>query len=310
MVQKIQALKHKWLIKMDRARWLSLALHLGLIGLLIFTVPMTPKNLQISGPAKVQIVNATFINSAPVQTPPLPQPKPETKPTPAPAPVVPKPEPVPASKPQVKPKPMPKPAIKPAPHPVTKPKPKPRPKPQSAPKKMLVIEAKQAEIKKTEAQEKALQQKKLALKKQAQELAQKAAELRKQQAAQALKAMALNSIQSEVKTQQQQAAAAAAQQRLLSLKEQYMALIQQTIRANWINQFDPDQNLTTTLHINLDSQGNVLSVSITQSSGNPTFDRQAILAVKKSSPLPMPQDPTLLKDFLSITLPFSNQGGS
>ncbi|MDO8954718.1 MAG: cell envelope integrity protein TolA [Gammaproteobacteria bacterium] len=183
---------------------------------------------------------------------------------------------------------------------------------------MIVIESKQADIKKPtvdqkalkKAQQKKMQAEKKALKKQAEALAKKEAALKQQQAAAALKAMALNSIQSAVQSQQQQAAAAAAQQRLLSLKEQYMALIQQTIRANWINQFNPDQNLTATLHIDLDPQGNVLSVSVEQTSGNPTFDRQAILAVRKSSPLPMPEDPTLLKDFLSITLPFSNQGGT
>jgi colicin import membrane protein len=57
----------------------------------------------------------------------------------------------------------------------------------------------------------------------------------------------------------------------------------------------------------LDKAGNVLSVNIIQSSGNAAFDRQAVLAVKKSSPLPLPPDPKLAKDFMNLTLPFSNQ---
>lgn len=284
---------------------MSVCLHLLLIIVLIITVPKTPKIFQISGPSKVHIVNATFINATPMQNPPpAPQPKPVEKPTPPPPPA-------PVLKP--KPAPAPTPAPKPKPQPVPKPVQKPQPKPAPAPKKTVVIEAKKADIQKpvdTKINKKKREQQKLAEQKQAQALAKKVAEIKKQQAAAALKAMALNSIQSSIQQQQANEAAAAAQQRLLSLKEQYMALIQQTIRANWINQFNPSQNLTTTLHIDLDAEGNVLSVNVVQSSGNPTFDRQAVLAVRKSSPLPMPQDPTLLKDFLSITLPFSNQGAS
>ncbi|MDF2529969.1 MAG: hypothetical protein K0Q57_849 [Gammaproteobacteria bacterium] len=298
---KIPALKKKLLSK-DRSFWISVGLHLFLILVLIVSIPKNPKLLQISGSAKVQIVNATFINTVPAPTPPVSQPAPQ--PTPQAKPAQPAAQPKPAVQ-QVKPKPKPVPAPKPAP----KPQPQPKPAAKAAAPKTPTIEAKQADIKKP-VQNLKTKSEQAQLQKQAKALEQKAAELKKQQAAEALKAMALSSIQTAVQTQQQQAAAAAAQQRLISLKEQYMALIQQTIRANWINQFNPSQNLTATLQINLDPSGNVLSVSLVQSSGNPTFDRQAILAVRKSSPLPLPQDPTLLKDFLSITLPFSNQGDS
>ncbi|MDF2690749.1 MAG: hypothetical protein K0S29_604 [Gammaproteobacteria bacterium] len=301
MVLTIRALKKKLAAK-DRSFWISLALHLLIILLLVVNIPKTPKVFQLNGPSKVNIVNATFVAPSD-STVPKAQPVP---PPPSPAPVKPTP-------PQPKPAPVPvKPVPAPQPKPVSKPQPKPVPvsQPQT---KTPVIQSKQADIakpsslpKKPKAQTVAKKQK---TKNQIVE-AQKALELKKQQAAAALKAMALSSIQSNIQAQQQQEAAAAAQQRLVSLKEQYMALIQQSIRANWINQFNPSQNLTATLHIELDQNGNVLSVSLLQSSGNPTFDRQAILAVRKSSPLPLPQDPSLIKDFMSLTLPFSNQGAS
>jgi colicin import membrane protein len=51
----------------------------------------------------------------------------------------------------------------------------------------------------------------------------------------------------------------------------------------------------------------VESVKVSQSSGNAAFDRQAMAAVQKASPLPIPDDPSIAKDFAEITLPFSNQ---
>lgn len=124
---------------------------------------------------------------------------------------------------------------------------------------------------------------------------------------QKLKTLGLSSLQQAVNSTQQEAASAAQAAKDLSLQEQYMGLIQQTIRSNWINQFDPTVILTVTLKISLDQNGNVLSVSISQTSGNPAFDRQAILAVKKSSPLPLPADARVAKDFANLNLPFSNQ---
>jgi colicin import membrane protein len=106
----------------------------------------------------------------------------------------------------------------------------------------------------------------------------------------------------------QAAAAAAAEKRALSIEEKYMGLIQASIRSQWINQFDPLADLQVTLQIELDSKGNVESVEVSHSSGNSAFDRQAIAAVKKASPLPIPEDPSIAKDFRDLTLPFRNQG--
>lgn len=130
--------------------------------------------------------------------------------------------------------------------------------------------------------------------------------LQQKQALQKLKALGLSSLQQAVNSKQLEAASAAQASENLTLKEKYMGLIQQTIRSNWINQF-PQSNLTVTLQIALDAHGNVLNVLVKQTSGNAAFDRQAVLAVKKSSPLPLPPDPSMAKDFMSLVLPFSNQ---
>ena len=127
------------------------------------------------------------------------------------------------------------------------------------------------------------------------------------QALQKLKSLGLSSIQQAVNSNQKEAASAAQAAERLTMQEKYMGLIQQTVKSNWINQFSPTAQLTAILKIKLDPDGNVLAVSVIQSSGNASFDRQAILAVQKSSPLPLPPDPTLVKKFMSLTLPFNNQ---
>jgi TonB family protein len=126
-------------------------------------------------------------------------------------------------------------------------------------------------------------------------------------ALQKLKALGLSSIQQSVTTTQKEAASAAQAAAMLTEEEKYMGLIQQTVKSNWINQFDPNAQLIAILKIKLDAQGKVLAVTVTQSSGNSTFDRQAVLAVQKSSPLPLPPDAGLAKKFMNLTLPFNNQ---
>ena len=152
--------------------------------------------------------------------------------------------------------------------------------------------AQQEKIKQAKAKQEKARQHKLAQEKAARE------RLRKQ---------ALENLAKQRLAAKRAAAAAAHQKQLLTEKEKYIGLIQQTIRANWINQFMNAGDLTVTLQINLDSKGDVQSVAVVQSSGNAAFDRQAVIAVRKSSPLPMPKDADLAKQFQVIKLPFSNQ---
>lgn len=252
-----------------RPYWYSLGAHLALILLIII---LSHSNIKIftTGTA-VQSQQQVQIVNATLVLPPSPS-KVITDNPPAPAPPSP---PVTTPSQEVNPKPEPTPAPVPQ-----------KPVPQkTVPDKTAPIVQKQQ----PQPQKKA------------------SSTVKNQQALQNLKALGLSSIKQAIDTNQQEAASAAQAAEDLSLKEKYMGLIQQTIRANWINQFDPNANLTVTLQITLDKAGNVLSVTVNQTSGNPNFDRQAVLAVKKSSPLPLPPDPNMAKDFLNLTLPFSNQ---
>ena len=92
-----------------------------------------------------------------------------------------------------------------------------------------------------------------------------------------------------------------------TITEKYIGLIQNVIHANWINQFTDGESYITTLNISLADDGKVLNVFVVKGSGNTVFDRQAVLAVEKSSPLPLPDDKSIRKQFLSLILPFMNE---
>ena len=58
--------------------------------------------------------------------------------------------------------------------------------------------------------------------------------------------------------------------------------------------------------VNLDDGGNVLGFpEIAESSGISEYDESALRAVIQSSPLPVPKDPEIMKDFRSLRLRIS-----
>lgn len=98
--------------------------------------------------------------------------------------------------------------------------------------------------------------------------------------------------------------------RLKALKERqaqgeinkFKALILQAISDNWIIPLQADKKLTSELLIKLLPSGEVVSVTITKSSGDPSLDSSARVAVLKSSPLPVPSDPEAFTAFKRFVL--------
>ena len=168
-----------------------------------------------------------------------------------------------------------------------KPKPKPIPKLQPKPKPKPKPVLQQKIIQKTEPQK-----------------TQPPKVLPKKITPQEIKALQQETIASMKNAILQNQMAAQNQAKYLTERDQYIALLSQVIRTRWINQYQ-DQSLQVSLKIEQDSKGNVMGVSVTDSSGNDAFDRSAIMAVQKSSPLPLPPDPILLGDTRQMTLAFS-----
>ena len=63
--------------------------------------------------------------------------------------------------------------------------------------------------------------------------------------------------------------------------------------------------LSASLKIKLDTKGVVQGVSLTKTSGNASFDRLAVNAVYKASPLPLPEDEKISQKMASINLKIS-----
>ena len=71
---------------------------------------------------------------------------------------------------------------------------------------------------------------------------------------------------------------------------EYAPLIRRKVTNNWIRETaTPD--LETSVIVEIDRSGAVLSVTLTEPSGSREFDRSVSLAIRKASPLPIPDNP-------------------
>ena len=65
----------------------------------------------------------------------------------------------------------------------------------------------------------------------------------------------------------------------------------------WLRPSGIPAGLQNTVVITLAADGRVLDVRMTKSSGNAAFDRSTLVAIQKASPLPMPADPDVAREF-------------
>ena len=84
-------------------------------------------------------------------------------------------------------------------------------------------------------------------------------------------------------------AAEAQRQQDLTLQQQIARDIYNKVSRNF-NQTGLPEGLACTLRVRLVPGGDVVDVAITKSSGNDIFDRRALTAVQRASPLPIPDD--------------------
>lgn len=90
--------------------------------------------------------------------------------------------------------------------------------------------------------------------------------------------------------------------------DKYKAAILQAISSNWIVPDGVDKNATCLLVVDVGPNGVVLDVKVVKSSGNLVLDNSAQKAVLKSSPLPVPNEPSLFDDFRTIKLTVRPEG--
>jgi colicin import membrane protein len=178
--------------------------------------------------------------------------------------------------PKVEPKPEP-------PKPVPKTEPKPAPKP---------------DISLREKKEKALKEKKeLAEKKKKEEQARLEA-LKLQQAKEAEERRAREQEEALKKLAQQQAAARA------QLVDEHKRRIAEHIKRFIIEPPSLQGNPEVELHVTVLVTGAVFEVKTRRASGQALWDGAVQRAVEKASPLPMPSDPALMREFRELNLKF------
>lgn len=89
-------------------------------------------------------------------------------------------------------------------------------------------------------------------------------------------------------------------------RSEYQSLIRSILHQNWTKPTGFDlSGLYCVVLVDLLPTGEVARVMITRSSGNLTFDRSTEVAVYKSSPLPMPQEPGLAQEARQFEFKFN-----
>ena len=285
---------------------LALGVHAVFLLLLVFGVSW---QTQHPAPVMVDLWDALPVPPAP-EVPPKPEPLP------------PQPEPPPLPKPVAPPAPKPTPPVPKPPQPAPKPEAKAPPAP--APKAPdIALEKKKAETERLqklkqmqEAEEKALaeaarleaEQMKKA---QAEQLAQqKKRELLRQMEEEALmqrmieedlasESRQIERAQAQAQAQAQAAAAAAKRQsEVARIVGQYRDMISAKVRGNTRLPGELTGNPQVRCLVRLLPTGEVQDVQVVESSGDKAYDEAVLLAIQKSSPLPLPADRDARAEFL------------
>ncbi|MCU7939085.1 MAG: cell envelope integrity protein TolA [gamma proteobacterium symbiont of Bathyaustriella thionipta] len=146
--------------------------------------------------------------------------------------------------------------------------------------------------------------KKAELQKKAQQEKRRLEEKKKQQAAeQKRKAEEDKKRQAELKRKEQRDRAER-ERRSKGIINRHVALIQQKIDRSWRQPLDVPSGLQCKIQIVLLPSGNVVSVKVVESSGHASFDRSVETAVRRASPLPVPTDSVIFKQFEVMRLRF------
>lgn len=86
---------------------------------------------------------------------------------------------------------------------------------------------------------------------------------------------------------------------------QYVGIIGDRVRRNWIQPPSSRVGLSCVVQVQLMPGGDVISAQVVQSSGDAAFDRSVEAAVFRAAPLPLPPDPGLFESFRTLTFNFS-----
>lgn len=87
--------------------------------------------------------------------------------------------------------------------------------------------------------------------------------------------------------------------------QRYMALLERSITDHWLKPLGVPQGLKCVVEVRVLPTGEVVSATVVKSSGNVAFDRSSEVAIRKSSPLPLPENPKVFEQFRRFTFTFN-----
>lgn len=86
----------------------------------------------------------------------------------------------------------------------------------------------------------------------------------------------------------------------------FMLLMQNKIHQNWRQPLGLDfKNLKCKILVRLMPTGEVVEARILEGSGSVEYDRSAVVAIEKASPLPMPDNPSVANEFREFSFTFN-----
>lgn len=273
---------------------LALAMHLLLFVLLVVGVSWQPK--RTAAPVVVELWS---------ELPPTPRPKPEPAPPPEPPKQAPRPEPRPQPKPELKPVPKPDIALeKERKRKEFEAKQLEEQKKREEAKKRVEEEKKRAEQKKREEekrladQKKREDEKKLAEQKKREEEKKRLAAEKQKKEEQARLAKEKEEQLSKLLAKQQ--AEQAAQGRL----DAYSRLVGDKIKRYIVEPPNMQGKPEAVFDVVQIPGGEILSVKLKRSSGNPVYDAAVERAIRRAQPLPPPPDPARFSEVRELELKF------
>lgn len=147
-----------------------------------------------------------------------------------------------------------------------------------------------------------LQEKEAALKKLAKE---KEAMLAEKQKIEAEKAKAQKEAKMKEITEKAAKQEATAQKMKQDVITHFASLMRNKIHQNWRQPIGLDiGGFKCKVAVKLLPTGDVVDARVVSSSGNVEFDRSAEVAIRKASPLPVPEDPAIAREFRQFTFTF------
>jgi colicin import membrane protein len=255
----------------NRSLVLSLAIHGLLVVLLSFNLDFSsPKPASPLAIQAVLIDPASLTQQASVAPPvePVPLPKPE--------PVV-----------------EPEPRVEPEPEPIVEPEPEPEPEPVIDQEKLLrEKQAKEAAVREAQERDKAAQVKR--------QKDQKAAEQREQE-----RQAAAQRQRDQTRRQQELLAAVQAEEAQYAAQQsgelaRYQAILTQRVQRFWVEPPSANDGVDCYVSVSLLPSGDVIDARIQKCNGDQAVQRSIEAAVRRASPLPLPDNPALFDRNLRI----------